>query len=126
MLILHQIVCQKLRLILLRASQMTNDYGERPWAPAEIFVGGGGGKSEKGPHMMKKAPPHKRSRIKRPPHGGGGSNCYFFIMWVPLCYFFLQVGVGFLFLWGVVPVFFWAPPSPTKNFKHRPPSFYKS
>ena len=57
MLILHQIVCQKLRLILLRASQMTNDYGEEPWAPAEIFVGGGRGKSEKGPHMVKKAPP---------------------------------------------------------------------
>ena len=50
MLILHQIVCQKLRLILLRASQMTNDYGEGPWAPAEIFVGGGG--------QVRKRPPH--------------------------------------------------------------------
>ena len=49
MLILHQIVCQKLRLILLRASQMTNDYGEGPWAPAEIFVGGG---------ASQKRPPH--------------------------------------------------------------------
>ena len=38
---------KKLRLILLRASQMTNDYGEGPWAPAEIFVGGG--ESEKAP-----------------------------------------------------------------------------
>ena len=77
MLILHQIVCQKLRLILLRASQMTIDYGEGPWAPAEIFVGGGG-KSEISPHMVKKATPspHKHSRkelhngekvTKRPP-----------------------------------------------------------
>ena len=57
MLILHQIVCQKLRLILLRASQMTNDYGEGPWAPAVIFVGGGGGKSEKAPTCMLKRPP---------------------------------------------------------------------
>ena len=62
MLILHQIACQKLRLILLRASQMTNDYGEGPWAPAEIFVGGG--EVRKGPHMHveKPPPPHKRSR----------------------------------------------------------------
>ena len=49
MLILHQIVCQKLKLILLRASQMTNDYGEGPWAPAVIFVGGG---------ASQKRPPH--------------------------------------------------------------------
>ena len=55
MLILHQIACQKLRLILLRASQMTNDYGEGPWAPAEIFVGGG--EVRKGPHMHVEKPP---------------------------------------------------------------------
>ena len=35
---------------------MTNDYGEGPWAPAEIFVGGGG-KSEKAPTCMLKRPP---------------------------------------------------------------------
>ena len=47
--ILHQIVWQKLRLILQRASQMTIDYGEGPWAPAEIFVGGG--QVRKSPHI---------------------------------------------------------------------------
>ena len=61
MLILHQIVCQKLRLILLRASQMTNDYREGPWAPAETFVGGGGAVRKRPPHGLE-APPHKRSR----------------------------------------------------------------
>ena len=55
MLILHQIVCQKLRLILLRASQMTNDYGEEPWAPSEIFVGGASQK--KAPTWLKRPPP---------------------------------------------------------------------
>ena len=53
--ILHQIVCKKLRLILLRASQMTIDYGEGPWAPAEIFVGGASQK--KAPTWLKMPPP---------------------------------------------------------------------
>ena len=34
--ILHQIVWQKLRLILQRASQMTIDYGEGPWTPQKF------------------------------------------------------------------------------------------
>ena len=84
MLILHQIVCQKLRLILLRASQMANDYGEGPWAPPEIFVRGGEEQVRKGPHMyVEKAPtPHKRSRKGLPPPlpapmGGGGAIATF-------------------------------------------------
>ena len=77
MLILHQIVCQKLRLILLRASQMTNDYGEGPWAPTEIFVGGGGQVRKRPPHGEKGRPPinvaendstWRKSNKKAPPN----------------------------------------------------------
>ena len=48
--------------ITIRASHMTNDYGEGPWAPAEIFVGGGGASQKKAPHKRSRKGLHMEKK----------------------------------------------------------------